>query len=183
MWPFERVALRRAREELLAPLRGRVLELGSGTGANFPFYQEPHLVTAVEPDHHMMQRALKSRPSGLMLEEGYAEEIPLADASVDHVVSTLVLCSVKDPVLALGEIRRVCKPNGRLHLIEHVRGRGVPGSLHDFFTPIWSKICAGCHLNRETMHLLRECGFQLEEEKVVFNFLGTPFVFSRLLVG
>jgi ubiquinone/menaquinone biosynthesis C-methylase UbiE len=179
MKPFEWAALARARAELIGPLSGRVLEIGSGTGANFPYYRQPELVTAVEPDEQMMKRALRVRPSGLDLHSCFAEELPLSDDCVDHVVSTLVLCSVKDPYRSLHEIRRVCKPGGQLHLIEHVKGRGLAGRLHDLCTPVWSRLAHGCHLNRETMLILQETGFQLDEERVVLNFLGTPFILGR----
>lgn len=182
MSPFEAVALRQARSELIAPLSGRILEIGSGTGANFRLYQEPALVTAVEPDPEMMKRAESLRPPGLDLKTCRAEELPLGDGCFDHVVSTLVFCSLSDVGRAVDEIVRVCKPGARLHLLEHVKGKGLPGRLHTLCTPVWSKICGGCHLDRETLTDLVRFGFELEEERVVLNFLGTPFVFSRMKV-
>lgn len=178
--PFEWAALNRARRELIAPLQGRVLEIGSGTGANFSFYSTPELVTASEPDPAMLRVSQSIKPSGLVLENWKAESLALPDQSVDHIVSTLVLCSVRDLTRCSVEFRRVLKPEGRLHLIEHVKGCGFPGRLHELCTPIWSKICGGCHLNRATISCLSQAGFDVVEERVVLNFLGTPFIFARL---
>ena len=182
MKPFEVAALSRARAELVGPLSGRILEIGCGTGANFHLYHRPELVDAVEPDEGMLERALQIRPSGLVLHSCSAEELSLGDNLFDHVVSTLVFCSLKDPLRSAREICRVCKPGAKLHLVEHVRGVGLAGCLHDFCTPLWSKLAGGCHLNRETGSMLEAAGFQVEEQRVVLNFLGTPFVLSRLRV-
>lgn len=182
MKPFELAALSRARAELVGALSGRILEIGCGTGANFHLYRQPELVDAVEPDEQMLERALQIRPPGLVLHSGFAEELPIPDNQFDHVVSTLVFCSLKDPLRSAQEICRVCKPGGVLHLIEHVKGIGLTGHLHELCTPLWSRLAGGCHLNRKTMSLLEAAGFQAEEKRVVLNFLGTPFVLSRLRV-
>ena len=181
MSPFER-ALGRARADLLAPLSGPVLEIGSGTGANFGIYSHPEDVTAIEPDREMLSHSEARRPPGMTLLEGRAEQLPSEGDSFDHVVSTFVFCSVRDTTRCLQEIVRVARPGARLHLIEHVKGVGLPGRLHELFTPLWSKVCAGCHLNRETLTTLGKAGFELEERRVLLNFIGTPFVLARLRV-
>lgn len=181
MSPFEK-ALGRARADLLEPLSGPVLEIGSGTGANFGLYSRPKDVTAVEPDPEMLSHSEVRRPSEMTLLQGWAEELPLASDSFDHVVSTFVFCSVHDTTKSIEEIIRVARPGAMLHLIEHVKGVGLPGRLHELFTPLWSRICGGCHLNRETLPLLEQAGFELEERRVLLNFIGTPFVLARLRV-
>lgn len=181
MSPFER-ALGRARAELLEPLSGPVLEIGSGTGANFGLYSRPSDVTAIEPDTEMLTRSEPRRPAEMTLLEGRAEALPFESNSFDHIVSTFVFCSVPDTTKCLDEIIRVAQPGARLHLIEHVKGVGLPGRLHELFTPLWTKVCAGCHLNRQTLTTLVGAGFELEERKVLLNFIGTPFVLARLRV-
>ncbi len=179
MTPFERAALGRARRELLLDLRGRILEIGCGTGVNFSLYAEPENVLALEPDEAMRLTAEQVRPEGLELRKGQAESLPLPDASVDHMVVTLVFCSVESMQRSLGEARRVLKPGGALHFLEHVRGSGMFGRLHDLCTPLWSRVAAGCHLNRNTVAVLREAGFELTEVREVLRFIGTPFVVGR----
>ena len=181
MSPFEK-ALGRARADLLEPLSGSILEIGSGTGANFGLYSRPTEVTAIEPDPDMMRRSEALRPNGMTLLAGTAEALPMPSDSFDHVVSTFVFCSVHDTTKSIEEIIRVARPSARLHLIEHVKGVGLPGKLHELFTPLWSRICGGCHLNRKTLPLLEQAGFELEERRVLLNFIGTPFVLARLRV-
>jgi ubiquinone/menaquinone biosynthesis C-methylase UbiE len=90
-----------------------------------------------------------------------AESLPLPDASVDHVISTLVLCTVDDPAQALAEIRRVLKPHGSLRFIEHVRGRGLAARIQDLVTPLIRHLGAGCHPNRDTAKAIRAAGFDI----------------------
>lgn len=111
------------RRELLLPVAGDVLEIGFGTGINLPFYQNVEKLYALEPNQDIFKLA-SSRifESNLELQhlQASAEHIPLADQSIDHVVSTWTLCSVQRLDQVLKEIKRVLKPNGTLHLVEHV---------------------------------------------------------------
>src|SRR5215212_3234435 len=115
----EEAGLREMRGELLKGARGRVLELGSGTGLNLELYPREGLdsLTLTEPDPHMFkqlrQRAEKDCPGAELLEAG-AEDLPFADDSFDTVVVTLVLCTVPDQAAALIEISRVLAANGQL---------------------------------------------------------------------
>ena len=96
------------------------------------------------------------------LVEGVAEAIPLPDQSVDTVVSTWTLCSIPDVARALGEMRRVLKPGGRLVFVEH--GRSSEARVvrwQDRLTPLWKRIGGGCHLNRPIEQLIREAGFEV----------------------
>ena len=130
----------------------------------------------------MLRHSEARLPPEMTLLEGRAEELPLESDYFDHIVSTFVFCSVRDTSRCLQEIVRVARPGARLHLIEHVKGLGLPGRLHELFTPLWSRVCAGCHLNRETLTTLEEARFELDERKVLLNFIGTPFVLARLRV-
>ena len=98
------------------------------------------------------------------LRQASAEAIPFEDASFDSVVSTLVMCSVKDPLRALSEAHRVLKPSGKLRLYDHVRYDHAFGAFwQDLVTPAWSWLGAGCHPNRDIAALVREAGFEFEQ--------------------
>ncbi len=176
MSPFERWGLARARARLLSPLRGDILDLGAGTGANFPYFHDLCRVVAVEPHPEMRRTAQKRAPTGVRVLDCSGELLTLPDNSVDHVVATLVFCSVDDLTRCLAEIARVLRPAGSLHFLEHIRGQGLVARLHDLCTPIWSRLAGGCHLNRRTVSLIREAGFETCSEQTVLRFLGTPFV-------
>jgi ubiquinone/menaquinone biosynthesis C-methylase UbiE len=94
--------------------------------------------------------------------EAGAETLPFPDASFDTVVSTLVLCTVPDRDAALAEIRRVLRPGGRLLFIEHVRAEGRAARWQDRVDPVWRRIFAGCHPNRDTVAAIRAAGFEIE---------------------
>ncbi len=162
----ERGPLGRARRELLAPVSGDVLEVGAGTGANFPQYPAGVRVVALEPDPHMLKRArarlAEVGRTDVEVHAAPAETLPVADASFDVVVSTLVLCTVADVPASLAEMRRVLRPGGRIVFIEHLRGDGALGTIQDIVRPVWSYFGAGCQLNRRTEDALAAAGFVVE---------------------
>lgn len=165
---FESPAIRRLRDETLSGLRGRVLEVGCGNGANFHRYPpEVSELVGVDPDPFMVDRARRRAAQldrKIEVLEAPAEELPFADASFDAAVSTLVLCSVDDPAKALAEIRRVLKPSGELRFFEHVRYPGGPlGAVQDIVTPVWRWFGAGCHPNRRTAESILKAGFEIVE--------------------
>ena len=166
MAPFERRLLAARRRRILADLRGDVLELGAGTGANLPWYGALTRLVLDEPSPDMRVRLrakLGARPVACPVDivETPAESLPFADETFDAVVSTLVLCSVKDLVQALREVHRVLKPGGTLRFIEHVRTNGRYGHLQDLLTPVWRRMAGNCHLNRRTLDTMAACGFVL----------------------
>jgi ubiquinone/menaquinone biosynthesis C-methylase UbiE len=154
------------RRELLAAARGRVLEVGAGTGANLPHYRDIEELTLTEPDP-AMRRRVAPKLAGLAFPvtvlDAPAEALPAPDASVDTVVVTIALCSVDDPARALAEARRVLVPGGRLLFIEHVRGEGRRGRWQERVTPLWRRLFGGCHPNRDTVASIRAAGFEIEE--------------------
>ena len=113
------------RERLVASARGRVLEIGIGSGLNLPFYpRDLELLLGLDPSPELLRMARRHvawTHFPVELSEGRAEDIPLDDRSVDHVVMTWTLCSVADPAKALSEVRRVLRPGGSLLFIEHGR--------------------------------------------------------------
>lgn len=158
MSPLERLGLARARRRLVANLRGRVLELGTGTGLLFSAYENPPAV-AIDVDASGFVRARRRDPR-VALVRADAQALPFRDGAFDAVVETLSLCSVPDPVAALAEARRVLKPGGELRLLEHVRPPGpVLARLFDWLAPAWLRLSGGCHLERRTGLLVGPAGF------------------------
>ncbi len=157
--------LGKLRRDLLADLRGDVLEIGAGTGANFEHYPQGVRVVALEPDPHMLKRAqkrlLELGRADIDVQLAPAEQLPADDRSFDVVVATLVLCTVHDQMRALSEVRRVLRPGGELRFIEHVRGEAMLGRVQDVVQPAWGWFAAGCHLNRPTESVLRDAGFDI----------------------
>ena len=158
----ERTGLGEARATLLRGVEGRVLEIGAGTGWNVVRYPPGSNVTYTEPDAHMGKRL---RAKGVEVVTAGAEALPFVDDSFDTVVSTLVLCTVPDVPAALGEIRRVLAPGGKLLFLEHVRAD--PGTKlerwQDRLHGPWHALARGCHCNRDTLSLLAAEGFSVED--------------------
>lgn len=170
-------ALRNWRAGLVKDLNGDVLEIGVGTGPNLRYYHRAERVRAIEPG---LARAEEARRSGVAaganvaVEVAPAEQLPYADDSFDHVVCSLVFCSVDDQRQALAEIRRVLKPEGTLQMVEHVRPRNrFWGGLFRALTPGWRRVAKNCHLDRKTVDLLRHEGWDV-------NVRGQFLVFVRL---
>lgn len=160
----ERKLLARPRTTIAGEAAGRVLEIGAGTGANFPYYRAAQEVVATEPDPFMLRRArARARELGLAIElhQARAEALPFPEHSFDSVVSTLVLCTVADQGRALAEVRRVLRPGGTFRFIEHVRACGFPGCLQDALTPAWRWFGAGCRPNRRTAQSIEAAGFDI----------------------
>jgi len=153
------------KRELFADLGGTVLEIGPGTGVNFRHYPEAvKRWIGIEPNRHMhaaLQQA--GRPSGIAIElRGVGVEgMDVGDATVDAVVSTLVLCSVPDPAVVLRDVARVLRPGGRFVFLEHVAApRGSRLRLAQrLFRPVWRYIADGCRPDRELAAAVHEAGF------------------------
>ena len=165
----EEAGLREMRRDVLAGARGRVLEIGAGTGLNLALYPEQGVdsLTLSEPDPHMV-RQLRERigESGREAEliQAPADNLPFADDSFDTVTVTLVLCTVPDQPAALREIRRVLEPGGRLLFLEHVRAEdpGLAG-WQDRLEKPWRFLGDGCHCNRDTVAAIAASRFEIDE--------------------
>jgi ubiquinone/menaquinone biosynthesis C-methylase UbiE len=164
------------RAELLAGARGRVIEIGAGTGVNIDLYGDGiEDLTLAEPDPHMAARlrarletgegahagAAVQAPKHLI--EAPAEALPFADDTFDTAVATLVLCTIPDPVAAIAELARVLKPGGRLLFIEHVRSDDPDRARwQDRLEKPWRFMADGCYCNRDTEAMLSGSVFQVE---------------------
>lgn len=173
MRPLEKKRFKEIREELLVKANGCVLEIGSGTGINFPLYKSVKKVVATEPSTYMIERSqekLKQSPVKIELVQAGAEKLPFPDNSFDTVVATLVLCTIPNPNQAMIEMLRVCKPGGKLLFFEHVKmDNQFLACLQEVLTPAWKKICDGCCLNRDTLTLIKGNDLLINEIKSYYN--------------
>lgn len=155
----------RQRGKLIPLARGRVLEIGIGTGLNLAFYDRSRLESlhALDPSTQMHRLARKRAAlAGIHVDvlPLSAEAIPMPDASFDTVVTTFTLCTIPDPLAALAEVRRVLKPGGQLLYCEH--GLAPDAKVRRWqhrLTPAWKHIAGGCHLDRDIPALLAQAGF------------------------
>ena len=186
LWLAERRGLRTHRGELLAQARGLTLEIGGGTGLNLPHYPRSleRLVLA-EPDAAMrarLEHRLQDLEQPASVSDAVAERLPFADGTVDTVVSTLVLCTVDDPRLALREIGRVLASDGQLLFIEHVRaGSRSRARWQDRLEAPWRAFAGGCRCNRPTLALMAECGFAFDVSEASWR--GMPAIVKPLVYG
>ncbi|MFC6633369.1 class I SAM-dependent methyltransferase [Microbulbifer taiwanensis] len=160
-------AFRRQRQLLVPRARGRVLEVGFGSGLNLPFYDsnKVEFVWGLEPSEAMRKRArarVDSSPLEVRWLELPGEEIPLEDSSVDTVLLTYTLCTIPDWHRALNEMRRVLKPDGELIFSEHgsAPDAGVR-QWQDRLNPYWRRVFGGCNLNRPIPQLIEDSGFDI----------------------
>ncbi len=156
------------RAQALREIRGDVLEIGVGTGLNFPHYPEGVLsLAAVDSSDGMLKRArrrAKAAPLQITLVKNDAEELPFKNHQFDAVVSTWTLCTIPNVRRALGEARRVLKPEGRFFFLEHgLATNSRDRRLQDLLSPLNRRVSCGCNLNRDIGSLVTEAGFRIVE--------------------
>lgn len=158
----------RQRAKVVPLASGRVLEVGIGSGLNLPYYDAARVTRlwGLDPAPEMTRMARRQARSVSFEVEFLgvpAEEIPLDDASVDTVVVTYTLCTIPDTVAALGQMRRVLKPGGRLLFCEHGAAPDAPvRRWQDRIDPLWTRLAGGCHLNRAIPELIEQGGLRIE---------------------
>lgn len=154
--------------------RGRVLEIGVGSGLNLPHYDRSRVewLWALEPSHEMRALAApRVAASGLDVRmlDMRGESLPLPDASVDTVVVTYILCTIPDAHAALVQMQRVLRPNGQLLFCEH--GAAPDASVRrwqDRLNGVWGRFAGGCNLNRATLPLIEGAGFRVEDVRSAY---------------
>lgn len=164
------LGVRRLRQRLLRQASGKVLEVAVGTGKNLRYYPQGCRITAVDVSREMLRVAQK-RAASLSVDVSFlsadGENLPFPDKSFDTVVSSLTTCTFPNPVLALQEMARVCRPVGRI-LLEHGRsnrewlGRWQDRHADQFAKPL------GCHWNREPLDMVRKAGLKVSSTRQFF---------------
>lgn len=156
--------------EMLKETRGRILEVGIGTGHSIEFFPEGSEVVGIDISEKMLRKAKakteaqKARPALLNMD---AEKMGFKDNSFDTVVSTCVFCSVPDPVKGLSEIKRVLKPDGRLLMYEHMISRNpLLALMLNAMNPFVSRI-VGPNVNRDTVGNVIKAGLKVTRERNV----------------
>lgn len=167
---MERKFMGAVRRDLLAQARGRVVEIGAGTGANLPHYPAAvEELVLTEPYDRMARQiepklAESGRRARVVLAP--AESLPLDDASFETAVSTLALCTVDDPAAVVQELRRVLAPGGRLLFLEHVRSPDPRvARWQDRLERPWHWLGSGCHCNRDTLATIASGPFEVERHR------------------
>ena len=168
------------RQRALAPIAGKVLEIGFGTGLNLPHYPSTVTwLTAIEPGH-LLDKRVADRSANLAMPVEIlryrAEALPWEDQRFDYAVSTWTLCTIGDPLRALREVRRVLKPDGKFVFLEHGRSDDPKiAKWQTILNPFQRIFACGCNLNRRIDRLVEESGFTVERlDRFVMDGLPRP---------
>ncbi len=164
MVPADKLGFEQVRRMVVKNARGRVLEIGAGTGLNFQHFEKADCVLAIEPDPFMLSRAIGRIRDCAALTRARAEELPFPDNSFDTVVSTLTFCTIGDPLKAASEIRRVLKDDGCFFFAEHpIAEQHALAKAEKLLTPLWKRVAGGCHLDRDIVSYFRSAGLNIAE--------------------
>lgn len=171
------------RAKVVPRATGVVVEIGIGSGLNLPLYAAGvERVIGVDPSAKLLAMTRdRTRSVRFPVDtiEASAESVPLSSATADTVVTTWTLCSIPDAARAVGEMKRLLRPGGRLLFIEH--GRAPDDGVRvwqDRITPVWRRVAGGCHLNRDITRLVSAAGFRIEELDASYSDVGPrPFAF------
>ena len=187
MTPVLEASLGSRKRRIFADLPQHVVEIGSGAGANLRYLSEGSTLVAIEPNRYMypaLESAAARYDVVLDLREAMAEDTGLPDASIDCVISSLVLCTVREPAAVLAEIRRVLRPGGTFRFLEHVvaPNGSITRACQRLFRRPWAWTFEGCSCERDLEGDLRAAGFasvDLERYRI-----HTPFVpFNSQIAG
>lgn len=160
------------RKDLLENLKGNILEVGVGTGANLPYYPKEATVIGIDFSPKMLKKAYdraKKSEAMIDLKEMDIEKMDFPDDTFDYIISTCVFCSVPDPVKGLREIHRVIKPEGKVLMLEHMRSKQpMVGRILDWVNPIAVRI-TGANVNRRTIDNIEKAGFKIEKQTFLMS--------------
>ncbi|MET7938160.1 class I SAM-dependent methyltransferase [Streptomyces sp. NPDC005322] len=186
----ERAGVGELRQELLAGLSGRVIEIGAGGGLNFPHYPGAvSEVVAIEPERHLRRLATRAGLRAAVpvdVVPGVAEALPVKSEAFDAAVACLVLCSVRDVQRALGELLRVLRPGGELRFLEHGRadGRVLAMTQRALDRTVWPLVFGGCHTGREVRWEVVRAGFEpITHRRLRIPDRGLPLPTSPCVLG
>ncbi|PIN87000.1 SAM-dependent methyltransferase [Candidatus Woesearchaeota archaeon CG10_big_fil_rev_8_21_14_0_10_44_13] len=165
----EKIWFTKWRKQFILPLKGKILEVGIGTGKNIGYYNKEAEVVGIDFSEKMLQIAeeklVKSGKRNITLKQMDAENLEFKDNSFDYVVTTCVFCSVPNPIKGLKEIRRVLKPTGKLIMIEHVLSKNpVIALIEHVHNPI-TKFFMGVNVNRNTKQNIIKSGLRVVEDR------------------
>ncbi|HLR03093.1 MAG TPA: class I SAM-dependent methyltransferase [Virgibacillus sp.] len=172
--------LYKARKALLAIAYGHVLEVGSGTGINFPLYNNAISIDALEPNPRMIDRAqnnIRHATTPINMHKTTAENMNFQEDTFDTVVNTLVFCTIPEPEKALANIRYVAKPNAPILFLEHVRMKQpILAKTQDILTPLSKRMADGCHLNRDTLATIKNSGLLIKHLHTFYKSLAIAVI-------
>jgi len=179
--------VRELRQRVCADLRGRVVEVGFGSGLNIPYYPaEVTSVAAIEPADtgwKLASRRVAAAPVPIQRTGLDGQALPLPDDSCDAALSTYTLCTIPDVTAALTELRRVLKPGAALHFLDHGLAPDEPVRRWQHrLDPIQQRLFGGCHLTRPIADLLTEAGFTINEIDVFYE-KGAPKPWGAVSLG
>ncbi len=182
---MQQAKLEKYRRGVVGGATGRVLEVGVGSGLNFPLYsKQVEIVFGIDPSPRLLTIARRrAAAAGIraVFVQGSATAIPLEDNTIDTVVMTWTLCSIPDPLAALREMRRVLKPSGQLLFIEHgLSPEPAVDRWQRRLTPMWRHIAGGCHLDRKVDDLIRSAGFEMTELRTEYADGPRPMTYMYL---
>ena len=167
--PMEASVFKKWRSELIKPLRGDVLEIGVGTGKNLSYYNKEAKVTAIDISSGMLSKARnklkETNNKNIKLMEMDAQNLKFKNNSFDYVICTFVLCSVPDPVKALQEMKRVCKKNGKIIMIEHMLSKNKFIAFYENIHNPITRFLFGFNVNRKTDENVIKAGLKIIKMK------------------
>lgn len=164
--------MKKWRQDLLAQASGKVLEVGIGAGANLPYYPADIDLTGIDFSPNMLKyaglRAHELHRKVTLLEMD-AQQMQFEDDTFDYVIATCVFCSVPDPIAGMKEMLRVCKPEGTILLLEHMRSDNpLVGKIMDLLNPLTVRL-TGANINRKTLDNIAKAGLRLEKNERLFS--------------
>lgn len=181
--PMEVMALKSWRIEVMKLLKGRVLEIGVGTGKNIEYYPKGLNITAIDFSEKMLQKAkikaaFYDKKVDLRLMD--AQHMDFSDNTFDTVFTTCVFCSVPDPIVGLKEIRRICKPDGKIIMVEHVRSeKKILGLIMDVLNPLVVNFY-GANINRKTLENISKAGYgEVEVENLYKDIVKKIVIYNK----